>query len=163
VRSSSPGDARRARRRHMVEDLLVPAAAQRLRDGAFGTHLDAFCERLKTLGYRVPTIQHKLWVVTELMRWMAAERVVVADLDERFGRGGVRPDTLSSADVRAFLLARVRHMAPRRGQYMASALRSFLRFLFLHGEIRTDLALTIPTVRQWRLSSVPRHLPARDV
>jgi site-specific recombinase XerD len=82
---------------------------------------------------------------------------------ERLGGGAARPDTLCPGDVRDFLLARVRHMAPKRGQYMASALRSFLRFLFLRGEIRTDLALTIPTVRQWRLSSVPRHLPARDV
>jgi len=46
---------------------------------------------------------------------------------------------------------------------MGTALRSFLRFLFLLGETGTDLALAIPMVRQWRLSSVPRHLPARDV
>lgn len=231
----------------MLEDLFVPAAAQRLRSGALGTHLDAFCERLRHLGYRVPTIQQKLWVVTELTRWMADQHVGVADLDERCGDeflearrrrrrtcrgfhrtvlqllehlrlagvtptpelacddsplavllaryqeylhgeralakstitaylpfvgaliaerldgGDSRPDSLRPDDVRDFLLARVRHMAPKRAQYMGSALRSFLRFLFLRGEIRTDLALTIPTVRQWRLSSVPRHLPARDV
>ena len=46
---------------------------------------------------------------------------------------------------------------------MGSALRSFLRFLFLRGEIGVDLALAVPTVRQWRLSSVPRFIPAQDV
>jgi site-specific recombinase XerD len=46
---------------------------------------------------------------------------------------------------------------------MGTALRSFLRFLFLRGETETDLALAVPTVRQWRSSIVPRHLPAQDV
>jgi len=82
---------------------------------------------------------------------------------ERLDGDAARTNTLRPGDVRDFLLARVRHMAPRRAQYMATALRSFLRFLFLRGETGTDLALAIPTVRQWRLSSVPRHLPARDV
>lgn len=231
----------------MLEDLFDLAAAQRLRCGTLGTHLDAFSERLKDLGYRGPTIRHKLWVVTELTRWMADEDVVVAELDERRGdeflevrrrrgrtcRGFRRtvfqlleqlrsagvvptpepvrddspmvallaryesylrlerglatstigtympfvhalvaehldgraatPDAMCPGDVRDFLLARLGLMASKRGQCMASALRSFLRFLFLRGEIRSDLALAIPAVRQWRLSSVPRYLPARDV
>jgi site-specific recombinase XerD len=46
---------------------------------------------------------------------------------------------------------------------MGTALRSFLRYLFMRGETTTDLALAIPMVRQWRLSSVPRHMPTRDV
>jgi site-specific recombinase XerD len=54
-------------------------------------------------------------------------------------------------------------MAPSRAQFMATALRSFLRFLFLRGETTTDLSRAIPTVRRWRLSSVPQHLPPRDV
>lgn len=77
--------------------------------------------------------------------------------------GAARPDSLRAVDVRAFILARVRHMIPKRAQFMASALRSFLRFLFLHGETGPDLSSAVPTVRQWQLSSVPRHIPARDV
>ncbi|MEO8181968.1 MAG: tyrosine-type recombinase/integrase [Deltaproteobacteria bacterium] len=46
---------------------------------------------------------------------------------------------------------------------MGTALRSFLRFLFLRGETRMDLALAVPTVRQWRLSTVPRYMSAQDV
>jgi len=70
---------------------------------------------------------------------------------------------LGPGEVRDFLLHRVRLMAPRHGQFMATALRSLLRFLFLYGETETDLALAIPTVRQWRLSTVPRYLPAQEV
>ena len=82
---------------------------------------------------------------------------------ERLDGGAACPDGLRPGDVRDFLLARVRRMAPKRAQYMATAVRSFLRFLFLRGANRTDLALAVPTVRQWRLASVPRHLPAREV
>lgn len=232
----------------MLEDFfVVPAAAQRVRSCVLGAHLDDFCSLLVDLGYAVPTIRHKLWVVTGLARWMAQEQLAVVDLDEgrvdkfiavrrRRGRscrgfhsttllllerlrsGGVLPapkptrdesptaalvtryegylrqeralaeatisaylpfvrdfiaerldggaarrDSLRPGDVRDFVLARVRRMAPKRAQYMGTALRSFLRSLFLLGETATNLALALPTVRQWRLSSVPRHLPARDV
>lgn len=71
--------------------------------------------------------------------------------------------TLRADEVRAFLLKRVRRMSPRSAQTMAGALRSFLRFLFVRGETRVDLALAIPMVRQERLVSVPRHLPCEDI
>jgi integrase len=86
-----------------------------------------------------------------------------ACLVEHLDGGAAPPSSLRAKDVRGFLLARVRCMAPRRAQFMGTALRSFLRYLFLCGETRTDLSLSLPTVRQWRLSSVPRHLPTRDV
>jgi site-specific recombinase XerD len=82
---------------------------------------------------------------------------------ERLDGGAARLDRLHAGDVRDFILARVRRMVPKRAQFMGSALRSFLRHLFVRGEIRTDLALAVPTVRQWRLSSVPRHISPRDV
>ena len=66
-------------------------------------------------------------------------------------------------DAREFLLGRARQMAPKRAQYMATALRSFLRFLFIRGETCTDLALAVPTVRRWRLATIPRALPPEDV
>lgn len=82
---------------------------------------------------------------------------------EHLDAGVVGPDVLRAGDVHDFLLGRVRRAAPKRVQFMATALRSFLRFLFLRGEIQTDLALGVPTVRRWRLSGVPRHMPTTDV
>ena len=231
----------------MLEDFIVPAAAQRLRSSVVGIYVDAFCTKLADLGYRRATIHEKLWVVASLTRWMTDKHLAVVDLDERrveaflrarrqrgrtsrgfrrtvlllleglrsagvvptpvpvgddspmatllaryegylrqeralaestitgylpfvracvderLDRGAARPDSLRPGDVRDFLLARVHRMVPKRAQFMGSAVRSFLRFLFLRGETGTDLSLAVPMVRQWRLSSVPRHLPARDV
>ena len=76
--------------------------------------------------------------------------------------GGGSADALRSCDVRDFLLARVHSMIPKRAQYMGTALRSFLGFLFLRNQTETDFAFAVPTVRQWRLSTVPRHLPTED-
>jgi site-specific recombinase XerD len=88
---------------------------------------------------------------------------VRAFVDERLNSGTMNPDSLRPDDVRDFLLTRVRRMAPKSAQYMGTALRSFLRYLFMLGETTTDLALAIPMVRQWRLSGVPRHIPTQDV
>jgi site-specific recombinase XerD len=88
-----------------------------------------------------------------------AREFIVERLDGRTAR----VDRLQPGDVRDFLLVHVRRMAPKRAQLMGTALRSFLRYLFLRGELRSDLALAVPTVRQWRLSSVPRHISPREV
>jgi site-specific recombinase XerD len=94
---------------------------------------------------------------------VAYQDAVHAFVAEHFKGDVARPDSLCSADVRDFLLTRAGRMAPRRVQFVGTALRSFLRFLFLRGETKTDLAFAVPTVRQWRSSIVPRHLPAQDV
>ena len=226
---------------------VVPAAAKRLRSCVYGVHLDDFCSFLLESGYAVPTIRDKLWMLSDLARWMTNEHLAVVDLDEqrvdeflevrgRRGRscrgfrttalqlierlrcegvvpapesvrddspsatllrcyevylrqeralaqstisaylpfardlmaeqidgGAVRSDSLCAADIGSFLLGRVRRMAPRYAQLMGTALRSFLRFLFLRGETDSDLALAVPTVRRWRFSDVPRYLPDEDV
>jgi site-specific recombinase XerD len=46
---------------------------------------------------------------------------------------------------------------------MTSALRSFFRFLFGKGKLHTDLALSVPTVASWRLSTVPKYLVPEEV
>ena len=68
----------------MLEDhFVVPAAAQRLRSCVLGVHLDEFCSLLVDLGYEVPTIRHKLWVLSGLARWLTKKRLAVVDLDEQ--------------------------------------------------------------------------------
>lgn len=41
---------------------------------------------------------------------------------------------------------------------MTTAFRSFFRFLFQKGDLQADLAASVPTVADWRLSTVPKHL-----
>jgi site-specific recombinase XerD len=46
---------------------------------------------------------------------------------------------------------------------MTTAFRSFFRFLFRRGELRADLAASVPTVANWRLSTVPKYLTPQEV
>jgi len=231
----------------MLEEFIIPAAAERLRSSVLGEHAEAFCARLAELRYRPTSIRDKLRTVSVLAQWMADRGHAITDLDEacvaeflvarrarrrtrrglrrtglmllehlrcagaiptpepacdespfaallaqyevylrreravtegtiseyvsiahsflseRLHEAGAGPASLDAEDVHDFLLAQVRRVAAKRAQYVGSALRSFLRFLFARGETTTDLALAVLTVRQRRLSGVPRHMPAQDV
>ncbi len=46
---------------------------------------------------------------------------------------------------------------------MVTAFRSFFRFLLQYGEIEVDLAASVPTVADWRLSTVPKYLTLEEL
>jgi site-specific recombinase XerD len=84
-------------------------------------------------------------------------------LVEHFGDGSLRLEQLRGADIPPFVLARARCQSLKRAQLMVSALRSFLRFLFQEAKIAVDLAACVPSIADWRLSSVPKFLTAEEV
>lgn len=65
--------------------------------------------------------------------------------------------------VRDYLLACTQSLAPATAQLVATALRSFLRFLFLQGETAVDLAVAVPSVRRWRQANVHPYLCPEEV
>ena len=74
------------------------------------------------------------------------------------GNGRVFPDAFDATTIRDHLLARSNGRSGEYMRLMAVALRSFCHFLFLRGETSRDLSDSVPTVRTWRQSSVPRFL-----
>ena len=46
---------------------------------------------------------------------------------------------------------------------MTSALRGFLRFLYFRGDIDSDLASSVPTVADWKMSELPKSLEPEEV
>jgi site-specific recombinase XerD len=86
-------------------------------------------------------------------------------LVERFGDTPDAPidvRKLVPSDVSDFLLRHARS-APGVAKLMVPALRSFFRFLFQHGETKTDLAGAVPRVPTWRLAEVPKYLTPAEV
>jgi site-specific recombinase XerD len=79
---------------------------------------------------------------------------------ERFAAGSVDLERLCAVDIHEFILRRSRLCRPKRMQLTLTALRSFLRFLYLRGRIATPLADHIPAVACWRLSDPPNWLSA---
>ena len=54
-------------------------------------------------------------------------------------------------------------MGRKNAKMMATALRSFFRFLFLRGETSAPLAGVVPNVAHWRLSTIPLFLKPQEI
>lgn len=84
-------------------------------------------------------------------------------LADRFGKEPVHPVQVKAVDVTQFVLRNAHAMSPGRAKLLVTALRSFLRFLFLCGETEMDLTPSVPTVADWRLAKLPKFIPVKDV
>lgn len=72
-------------------------------------------------------------------------------------------DRLAAKDINGFVLRERTAFSPKRVQLTTSALRSFLGFLYLSGQLATPLAASVPTVATWRLSELPQFLEPEQV
>jgi site-specific recombinase XerD len=84
-------------------------------------------------------------------------------LVERFREQPFSLRKLKASDISDFVLLHGRSMAVRRAQLMTTAFRSFFRFLFQKKELQADLAASVPTVANWRLSTVPKFLTPKEI
>ena len=84
-------------------------------------------------------------------------------LVQQFGDGPLQLCQLQESDVTDFVLCWVRSHRPGRAKLLVTALRSFLGFLLEHGETERDLAAAVPTVADWRHSTVPKYLSEEQV
>ena len=84
-------------------------------------------------------------------------------LDQRFGDGPICLRELRESDVTEFVLRWVHSQSRGRAKLLVTALRSFLRFLLEHGEVVVDLVAAVPSVADWRLSTVPKYLAPEEV
>ena len=70
---------------------------------------------------------------------------------------------LDALVVRGYVLDHSRGRSVSFVKLLTAALRSFLRFLFLDGEIDLDLSTAVPPVRRWRFATVPSFLTPDEV
>ena len=93
----------------------------------------------------------------------ARDRLVRPFLAGRVREGGFEDlESLTAADVQAFVLDCARSASPARVQRTGTALRSLLRFLHLRGVTASPLAGAVPTAADWKLSGLPRHLTQQE-
>ena len=72
------------------------------------------------------------------------------------------PGAFDAPTVRCYLLASGINRSGEYVRLLATALRSFLHFLFVRGDTPRDLRVSIPPVRTWRQSSVPAFLSSEE-
>jgi site-specific recombinase XerD len=154
------GTKRQRQRRHAAADHLLahlraegvapppPEAPDRRPGAAYGQRYAAYMR--KERGAAEGTVQHYVAVVHDFF-------------GRRFGSGHVDLAALTTSDVAGYLLQRAPALSPKSVANLASALRSFFRFLFVQGETATDLS-TAPLMSQTKHgAAVPRYLSPAEV
>ena len=109
-------------------------------------------------------------LVTSFLHWLRVHRGlrestiigyrrVVVDLLEEIGDD---PNQFQVHDIRVFVLDHAqRHKSPPKT--LVAAVRMFLRYLIAEGKCTHGLVDGVPSVAQWRLSTLPRYVSASDV
>jgi site-specific recombinase XerD len=76
---------------------------------------------------------------------------------------GEQPERFEAKALRHFVLERAGQQGIERAKTVITAVRMFLRFLIAIGRCQPGLDHAIPTMAHWRLSSLPKYLPAEAV
>ena len=84
-------------------------------------------------------------------------------LVERFPDGQLLLKEMTVSDISDFVLRHGRSMGVGTAKIMTTAFRSFFRYLFQKGELQANLATCVPTVANWRLSTVPKYVTPEEV
>lgn len=76
---------------------------------------------------------------------------------------GDDPEAYDAALIRRVLLEHIERRSVSQAKHLATTMRMYLRFLAAESKVTAALVGAVPTVRQWRLSGLPRYIPAEDV
>jgi integrase/recombinase XerD len=100
--------------------------------------------------------RHRGVTAHTLCRYRRALDVFVTELGED-------PIAYDVASIRGFVIAQLGRRSRGETRSAVTAIRGFLRFLVAEGRVPPGIEDCVPTVPQWRLSSLPRYLEAPEV
>jgi len=81
----------------------------------------------------------------------------------QFGDEPSRFTSLHARDIVTYVQREAPRRSPKCAGLMITALRSFLRYLRFRGYIGTDLAACVPSIANWKFSSLPKFLQRHQV
>ena len=90
-------------------------------------------------------------------------RYVREFLGEFFPKGEVELSRLAPRRIVSYLAKRGSRLKAASTKVLASSLRSYFRFLQLHGRCGEDLVLAVPASASWRLAPLPPALTDQEV
>jgi len=160
--------------RHLPRCRCRPRQGRYITSAGAGENL--FQSYLRRIGATAPLVYKNLEMPTAVSinafrNWMKQNRGVTERTLDNYSpvvaallmSVGDDPSRLDSRNLRAFVL----HYAERHGtgciRSATTALRTYLRYLIAEGKCAVALDSALPAVAVWRLSSLPRYLPAPDV
>jgi hypothetical protein len=137
----------RAFLRYLQEASIIPAVRQAASGPTMPPLFLQFCEWMRRHhGVRNTTLNTYRRTIVDVLQTL-----------------GSNPQDFAIADLRAFVLDRASRHGRSQARVVITALRAFIRFLIAQGQCQVGLDVAIPTIAGWRLSALPRYLPAADV
>jgi site-specific recombinase XerD len=88
---------------------------------------------------------------------------VLCFLKHCFGNAVVELSRLCARDIVRFVQYQAPRLHRKRAKLMTCALRSFLTYARYLGQIVLDLAVAVPTVPNWSMSSIPRAISPEHI
>ena len=71
--------------------------------------------------------------------------------------------TITATDVSRFVQSQVGRLSPSNCRGPVTATRAMLRYLVVNGTVSGGLEGAVPTVRQWKLATLPQHLSLKQI
>jgi integrase/recombinase XerD len=110
-------------------------------------------------------------LISDFKNWMLRNRGVTEPtlrsytpvLLELLDSVGNNIQGLSAKTIRGFFLSWADRHARSSTSIATAAVRMFLRFLIIDGKVPPGLICAVPSMANWRLSSLPRYLPSADI
>ena len=142
---------------------------------AYGAQVGRFLGYLVSTGHieplepvRKPTLPDSL---EKFRTWLECHRGITARSIHRHIQHiaailpelGDEPRSYDAALVRRTLFSHIEHRSRHHAKRLTGAMRMYLRFLVAEESIAPALLVAVPTVPQWRLSTLPRYICADDV
>jgi integrase/recombinase XerD len=122
----------------------------------------------QTATIAVPVLDRR---VVQFQDWLREHRGISESTIDRHGRMvmrllpalGNRPCGWDAHLIREVIIAETKRASRAHVKLMAMALRGYLRFLSAHSFCRAGLEHAVPTIPEWRLSTLPRYIDAAQV
>ncbi|MFZ0927197.1 MAG: site-specific integrase [Syntrophobacteraceae bacterium] len=90
-------------------------------------------------------------------------RYVREFLTAKYGAGPVDAHSLQPREIMSYLADRVTRCKPGTAKVIAASVRSYLKFMVLRGISSNRMVAAVPTIPQWRMSSIPRVLSSTEL
>lgn len=150
-KAPSPGSARDMEIRRFLDHLVLIGQIQPLWPASQEEELPGILERFsgwlkRNRGIRPPAIRIHLKHIGD----------VLPDLGED-------PAQYEAASIRRALLEKMEGRSQSQAGELITAMRMYLRFLASEGAVSGALVNAVPTMRRYRLSSLPRYIPDEDI
>ena len=97
-------------------------------------------------GLKTPTVKRYVRIIEELLPALGHDTAAY-----------------NAAHVRQVVLRKVNHLSIGYAKTYVTAFRAFLRFLAVQGRCRSHLDRAVPTLPEWKLSTLPRYLEPEDI